>query len=406
MKKRVLIIATAIVLFIILGIGGFFLYQKILKPDSMYRKAMSYLNAGDYDLAYVSFEELNGYRNSHEQAREAKYLKAVNYMESSSYDTAVNVFGEIGDYKDSQNLIKECYYRKALDSISAGEYKDAITALKTIDGYKDSHQELLDAIVGEQLTLNKYDMALVDVLDELSQEQLYLVGKHLYDIKDNNAVFILSKCITYEDSIELCQDIYYNKIVSKSTSNAMLKELKALADGSTLDGLLTDVAKEDLKCEKAQEKLEKIAAPFYDDALNEMEKTNWSSAQKILTYIVGIDYLDADEKYAECENNIATEKRKYDGIWLCNNKFHDILKIENGTIVSSNDDPNRKEKEWYPVGSYSYDEDTGILHMQISDHMYDLTVKGDVMTITFTNKKDQYDYDWFDSGHTFTRIPY
>ena len=407
MKKRVLIMVSAIVLLIILGVGGFFLYKKELKPNFKYRKAVGYLNSGDYDIAFVSFEELNGYKDSHEQALESKYLKALKYMEGSSYDTAISIFNEIGSYKNSEDLIKECNYRMAMDLIATEGYTEAISVLKPLNDYKDSHQLLLDAIVGEQLQLNKYDMALADVLDELSQEQLYSIGKHLCEINDfNNTIFILSKCVAYKDSIEICQELYYNKITARETNNKMLKELKALADGTLLDGVLADANIEDLKYKKAQEKLEKIAAPFYEDAINEMNNTNWGSAKKIFAYILGIDYLDTDEKYAECDTNINIERSRYNGIWLCNNKFKDILKIEDGKIQSTNDDKNRVEKEWYPVESYSYDEDTGLLHMSNSGHQYEIAVNGNTLTLTFTNKKDAYDYDWFDSGHTFTKIPF
>lgn len=125
-----------------------------------------------------------------------------------------------------------------------------------------------------------------------------------------------------------------------------------------------------------------------------------------MTYILGIGYLDADEKYAECDNYINSERSRYNGIWLCNNKFHLILKIVDGKIYQTYDDKNRVEKEWEEVYPYSYDENTGILSFQYSDHKYNLTVSGDTLTLTFTNKKDAYDYDWFDSGHTFTKIPF
>ena len=76
----------------------------------------------------------------------SKYKKAMSYMENGNYEEAIAVFESLGDFKDSVQRIEECNsasleqkYNAAIELMNAGQYEEAITAFEAMDGYKDSN---------------------------------------------------------------------------------------------------------------------------------------------------------------------------------------------------------------------------------------------------------------------------
>ncbi|MCH5270148.1 MAG: TIR domain-containing protein [Lachnospiraceae bacterium] len=371
------------------------LYQNVLYPNSVYRRAEKMMEGGEYDSAIDLFTSLNGYKDSSTQIDESQYLKGITYLEDGKYDDAISVFNNIEGYKDSSDLILSCFYGKGLDAYNIADYEGAIKLLDALGDYKDAHEYVIKSIVAIQLNDDKYVSSVTEIMDELSEEQLYEIGSHLFEINDyNNTVLVLKNCIYYKDSIEFCKDAYYEYIVNKAVTKETLIALYKLANGDTIKLIAPDAS--DIKCEKAQAKLDELASGYYEAGLAEYNATNWRSAYNQFAYVADIDYKDSAVLLANCDANIASEKAAYDGIWIEATKFWTHLKIENGKVYYSTDNASNPKKSWSAVESSYYDEDTGKLSFVFwPDDSYDVTVNGNTLTIKWTNKEDQWDSDWF-----------
>lgn len=399
-KKIVICVAAAAAVAVIL-FGCVKLYQDVLYPNSVYSKAEKMMEAGEYDSAIELFTSLNGYKDSSAQIDKTHYLKGMAYLEDGEYDDAISVFNNIKSYKDSKDLILFCLYSKGLDAYDNADYEAAIELLNVLGNYKDAHEYVINSIVAIQLNEEKYVSTIAEIIDELSEEQLYEVGTHLFKFGDyNNAVWVLENCVDYKDSIEYYKDAYYEIIINKGVTKDTLISLYELANGETVKAITPNAS--DIKCEKAQAKLDELALRYYEDGLAEYNATNWRSAYEQFAYITDIDYRDSATLLTNCEANIASEKASYDGIWIESTKYWTHLKIEDGKVYYSSDKAANPNKDWRSVESSYYDEDSGTLSfIYWTDDSYDVTVKGNTLTIKWTNKEDQWDTDWFGKFTTF-----
>lgn len=400
LAKKIVIFVSAIAVVVAIVFGCTKLYQNVLYPNSIYSKAIKMMGTGEYDSAIELFTSLNGYKDSSAQIDESHYLKGMAYLETGEYEEAISIFQNIKNYKDSGDLISFCLYSKGLDAYDNADYETAIGLLDSLGDYKNAHEYVVNSIVTLQLNEDKYLPRITKIIDELSEEQLYEVGMHLFELGDyNNTIEILKNCVGYKDSIEFCKDAYYETIVKESVSRSMLNSLYKLANGETIRSIAPNAS--DIKCEKAQVKLDELASEYYNNGLAEYNATNWKSARAQFAYIADVEYKDSATLLANCDANIVSEKAAYDGIWIESTKFWTHLKIENGKVYYSSDEAANPHKAWHPVES-SYDEDTGKLSFIHWTHdRYDVTVKGNTLTIKWTNKGNQWDTDWFGEFTTF-----
>ncbi len=84
----------------------------LIIPNSKYKHAQSLLEAGQYDLAYLAFEDLENFSNSKEKLLETRYLQAVSYRDKGDYEIANKIFKELGYYRDSIALIHIHDYKR------------------------------------------------------------------------------------------------------------------------------------------------------------------------------------------------------------------------------------------------------------------------------------------------------
>ena len=103
-----------------------------------YKKAKELCATGEYVAAYEAFDALGDYKDSAEQATEARYLYAAELMESGDYPAASDLFSSLGEYKDSVNQAKEAQYLYASELSDSGEYSAASSAFNALGNYKDS----------------------------------------------------------------------------------------------------------------------------------------------------------------------------------------------------------------------------------------------------------------------------
>jgi len=133
--KRTTIIASAAVCIIIAV--ALLLYNVII-PAVKYRSAVKLMEDGSYTEAVATFETLDGYKDSAEQATECKYLDAIALMDAGSYAEAVTIFEALDGYKDSAEQIPECKYLDAVVLMDAGETARAAIAFGALGDYKDA----------------------------------------------------------------------------------------------------------------------------------------------------------------------------------------------------------------------------------------------------------------------------
>lgn len=399
LAKKIVIFVSAIAAVVAIVFGCTKLYQNVLYPNSIYSKAIKMMESGEYDSAIEFFASLNGYKDSYDQIDESHYLKGMAYMEAGEYEEAISVFNDIKNYKDSGDLILFCLYSKGIDAYDNADYETAIELLDSLGDYKNAHEYVVNSIVALQLNENKYLSMITKIIDELSDEQLYEVGIHFFELGHYyNTIKILRNCVDYKDSIEFCKDAYYETIVKESISGSMLNSLYKLANGETIRSIAPNAS--DIKCEKAQVKFDELASECYNNGLAEYNATNWKSASVQFAYIADVEYKDSATLLANCDANIVSERSAYDGIWIESTKFWTHLKIDDGKVYCSSDPAAKPNKTWKSVES-SYDEDTGKLSFIYWSDKYDVTVKGNTLTIKWTNKEDQWDTDWFGNNTTF-----
>ena len=161
------------------------LTTKVIIPNSKYNKAVSLMEAGQYEDAIAAFEAMDGYKDSAEQIakcedakanteRERQYTEAVSMMDKGKYEEALIIFTQLDGYRDSTEHIKiienEFTYQKAISLLNANAYsKDYLAHQKAYDlfaeikGYKDVADYLNDfekrCVHIEYLTRNNNSVA-------------------------------------------------------------------------------------------------------------------------------------------------------------------------------------------------------------------------------------------------------
>ena len=125
-------------------------------PAVQYHKAVSMMEAGQYEQAITAFEAMDGYRDSLQQIdacregiRENAYLDAVALMEQGAYVEAIAAFEAMDGYRDSLQQIalcnegiKEVSYQEALAMMEEKSFEKAIAAFEQLADYKDSQSQI------------------------------------------------------------------------------------------------------------------------------------------------------------------------------------------------------------------------------------------------------------------------
>ncbi len=96
-----------------------FLLVTVILPSHNYNKAVTLMEAGQYEEAIAAFEALGDYKDCAEQIaaceasieasiHEQNYDEAVALMEAEQYEEAIPIFEALGDYKDSTKNLAAC----------------------------------------------------------------------------------------------------------------------------------------------------------------------------------------------------------------------------------------------------------------------------------------------------------
>ncbi len=351
--------------------GGVYLYKNYFIPNQQYKQAMDYIDKEDYDSASALLEQLGDYRDSADAINLIKLRKAQNQFNNGDYENAYKALSEVGEGKYSEE---------------AEEYK-----------YKCLYEI--------QMGMDKKYSNLGDYQEGMTEDMVYNMGVHMLEVKAYEAATeFLSTCINYKDSVELWKQASYLIAKGMTDSAKQIYQLLIIADGTKLKEDIPDYKGDDLSYEPARNEFNSLAESYYEEALTEIDATNWDSAKKPLQVLLGVHYKDVAELIDKCNEHIANEKAIYNGVWR-NNGGWTHMKIEDGNIMFSNDPWERENKEWSKdTKSVIYNGDTGVLSFTYWDgDVYDVVVNGNSLKLVCTSRKDQWDTDWFGDNNTFSK---
>ena len=118
-KKKNRITALVLALFVLLGVGAYFYWTKVIQPNQQYNDAVFLYEAGYYEEAIASFTALDEYKDSAVQIekcetaiKDEKYAAAVDLYITGKYEDAIAMFTALDGYKDSADQIENCYIGK------------------------------------------------------------------------------------------------------------------------------------------------------------------------------------------------------------------------------------------------------------------------------------------------------
>lgn len=150
---------------------------------SDYKRAESYLESGNYDMAIFTFQSLGDYKDAPERIKEANYQKAEKYVSEEDYSTAIEILEELSDYHDADKRIVEVKYLKAEKLLKKESFSSAEKLYKELGDYKDSAEKLKVALYGKAEKL----------VEQESIEEAIEIYTSLGDFKDAKAKIIEAK---------------------------------------------------------------------------------------------------------------------------------------------------------------------------------------------------------------------
>lgn len=131
-----------VIIGILIGVCAIIITIIKTEPIRDYRKAVRYLNNGDYATAIQAFQECLDYNDTSELLAETKYRLADEQLQNEDFDDALALFTELGGYKDAVTRIKETKFRKAIKLKKSNSFEEAISLLSELGDYNNAYEEL------------------------------------------------------------------------------------------------------------------------------------------------------------------------------------------------------------------------------------------------------------------------
>ena len=111
--------------------------------SSLYSKALSLQESGEYDESINLFSILEGYKDSDQQAN---YCSALQAEMNEDYEWAKEQYDSLAGFRDASErgeaLWSRLYDQACLDA-EAGNYEECIWLFQILDSYKDSNQQAI-----------------------------------------------------------------------------------------------------------------------------------------------------------------------------------------------------------------------------------------------------------------------
>lgn len=140
-QKRIVVIALAIFVVLLLVTGGTLGYKYYFVPLGNYNAAIALVDSKKFDDAIEEFNKLNEFKDSKEKVLQTHYKKAEYLLESNLYEKAVAEFEAAGEYKDAVDRVNATKYLWAENT----SINQAIILYKELGDYKDSKDKFVAA---------------------------------------------------------------------------------------------------------------------------------------------------------------------------------------------------------------------------------------------------------------------
>ena len=216
-----------------------FVHDMYINPEKDYKKAMEYVQMGDYDSALYYFELAGDYSDARYQHDKyysmLKYEEAASYEKNKDYGKAAIYYKEAGDYKDAKRKQQECFSKVGVKKHTIDFIDNNIIAVKN-DGTVFYNGDLFEYVENEnnhnETNISEWrDIVSVSICDD------FVVG-----LQSNGDVVLKHLSSYYDQSYDLRE---WNNIKEISSSSDYLVGLKA--DGTVMvlndeDGLFSNVS--------------------------------------------------------------------------------------------------------------------------------------------------------------------
>ncbi len=307
-KKARLLTVILVISGIILAsaaVGGFLGYKYYLRPMNIYKDAVAYEEAGNYDAAIENYSSIEDFKDSSDRIRGCIYRKGTAFLNEGAYEEAKEIFEDLGNYSDSENLSKECDYRKAENLLDEADYDGAISLFSSISDYADSEEMIKECKY--RAIIDKYgDIKLYDVKSTLAAEYIAAMNE-LGDYKDcatllktkekqsgdafyktgkyREAIKWYERCSDYEDSHSLMVDSY-KKLAESEISLGKYEGAINLYNEMTEKGF-----------EEAEVLKNELYASLYAQGSEAFSNGNLSLARSMFSLLKTYEYKDSAEQY-------------------------------------------------------------------------------------------------------------
>lgn len=150
--------AIPVVLVSLVVIIALWVYLGVIRPSSMYGKAVAFFEKGDYSSAQKIFDKLDDYKQTGDYSA---YIDGRNAFKSGDYVNAKIIYESLGDFYDSRDMLaqtldrlerpskgeeeKKAAYAEALILLGKGEYQAAKDAFSALGDYSDSAEKAAQA---------------------------------------------------------------------------------------------------------------------------------------------------------------------------------------------------------------------------------------------------------------------
>ena len=350
-KNRALTAGVGLVALLV----GILIFQFVVRPEMSYRKALAFMESGNYDAATAQFTELKGYRDSEDKIIEIKnlliYKEAEKALEGSEYDTAEKLFRELGGFSDSVARVEDVIearnaelYKQADAKLENNNLVEAQEMFAALGEYSDSEQRVEEIIelrnkntyeeAEKALNTNNYDKAeelfkglgqysdseqrVIEVIELRNQSIYKEAEKALKNHNFDKAEELFKGLGQYSDAPDRVQGVIdarnintYNQ-AALQFDNGNYKQAKEFYDSL---GSYSDAE------EKAEEAQQKLNEQVYAKAGEEYSAGNYEEAKSLFVSLGS--YSDAKDRANQAQQKINEKIYAEAGQLFASGKYKD-----------------------------------------------------------------------------------
>lgn len=284
-----------IVIIVVLILVGLLVSGCQESNESKYNRAQKLLSEAKYDEAIKVFEEISTYEDA---SKMTMYAKALSVAESGDYQTAIANFNALGDFKDCPMMITYYTARQYESQASADNWSSWNSAAKTYDTislFLDSKER------AENCRKASYDLAIKSG-DEGNTSLAILLLKELGSYSD------AEKQAAYYQAVALLNQGDYSGASCTFSTIRGFRDADNRVTTTMEDGYKAAEVKEEsgeldeantifLNLGDYKDSAERAYKLYYDAGLAKREAGDWDGA--IAAFTKAADYSDAETQISE-----------------------------------------------------------------------------------------------------------